>query len=150
MSGTTSAESESIGNSCEFSYRVHAFSSGDAALEARDGKTKRADATVPRIDNVALSGLSEVVSPIENAISWNDVDQQVDENEEYYQDDVEERTGDDDIELEESAYKMGHPTDHPELLEQIDGNLEDADASASHVYASASRNCKQHVGCYLL
>ena len=34
---------------------------------------------------------------------------------------------------------MGLPTNDPELLELFDGNLEDADASASQVYASASR-----------
>ena len=129
---------------------MHACNSGDAALEARDAKAKRAEAMGTRIDNVDLSGLSKAACPIENAISWNDDDNPIDDNEESHQDDVEERTGDDDIELEDSAYKMGHPTDHPELLEQIDGNLEAADASASHVYASASRNCKQHVGCYLL
>ena len=38
-----------------------------------------------------------------------------------------------------TAYTAGTPTDDPELLEQFDGNLEDADASASQVYASASR-----------
>ena len=36
--------------------------------------------------------------------------------------------------------QLGFPTDDPELLEQFDGNLEDADASASQVYASASRS----------
>ena len=36
--------------------------------------------------------------------------------------------------------QLGTPTDDPELLEQFDGNLEDADASASQVYALASRS----------
>ena len=35
---------------------------------------------------------------------------------------------------------MGPPTDDPELREQFGGNLEDADASASQAYASASRS----------
>ena len=38
---------------------------------------------------------------------------------------------------------MGPPTDDPELLEQFDDNLEDADASASHMYESASRNFQE-------
>ena len=56
------------------------------------------------------------------------------------EDDVEWHTGDCDDELDESAYAVGPPTDDPELLEQFDGNLEDADASASLVCASASRS----------
>ena len=35
------------------------------------------------------------------------------------------------------------PTNDPELLEQIDGNLEDADAPASLVYASACRSFQE-------
>ena len=35
------------------------------------------------------------------------------------------------------------PTDDPELIEQFDGNLEDADASASQVFASASRSFQE-------
>ena len=38
---------------------------------------------------------------------------------------------------------MGPPTDDPELLEQFDDNLEDADASASHMYESANRNFQE-------
>ena len=34
------------------------------------------------------------------------------------------------------------PTDDPELDQQFDGNLEDADASASQVHSSASRSCQ--------
>ena len=52
-------------------------------------------------------------------------------------------TGDFDDELDEAAYTAGTPTDDPELLEQFDGNLEDADASASQVYASASRSFQE-------
>ena len=35
--------------------------------------------------------------------------------------------------------------DDPELLDQVDGNLEDADASASHVYAPDSKSQFSHV-----
>ena len=94
-----------------------------------------------------MSGLSEAASRIEHAISWNDVDQQIDEygddDDEYYEDDLEWSTGDCDDELEESACTAGPPTDDPELLEHVDGNLEDADASATQVYASASRSFQE-------
>ena len=83
---------------------------------------------VAAVDNFDLSGLSEAASRIENAISWNDAEQQINEYEdddnEYYEEDVEWYTSDCD----------GTPTDDPELLELFDGNLEDADASA---YSSA-------------
>ena len=53
---------------------------------------------------------SEAASSIEHAISWSDVDQQIeeygDDDEGYYEDDVEWNTGDDD-ELEESALHSG-------------------------------------------
>ena len=45
--------------------------------------------------------------------------------------------------MDDSAYTAGTPTDGPELLEQFDGNLEDADASASQVHASASRSFQE-------
>ena len=45
--------------------------------------------------------------------------------------------------LEESAHTVGSPTDDPELFEQFDGNLEDADASASQAYASACRSFQE-------
>ena len=45
--------------------------------------------------------------------------------------------------MDETAYTTGTPTDDPELPEQFDGNLEDADASASQVYASASRSFQE-------
>ena len=51
--------------------------------------------------------------------------------------------GDCDDELDDIAYTAGSPTDDPELLEQFDGNLGDADASASQVYASASRSFQE-------
>ena len=81
---------------------------------------------------------------IEHATSWSDVDQQVDEygddDEEHYEVDVECHIGDDD-ELVESAYTVGLMTDDPELLEQFDGHVEGADASA--LYASASRSFQE-------
>ena len=88
-----------------------------------------------------------LASRIENAISWNDADQQIneyeDDDDEYYEEDVDWHTGDCDDELDETAYTVGTPTDDPELLEQFDGNLEDADASASQVYASACRSFQE-------
>ena len=45
--------------------------------------------------------------------------------------------------MDETAYTTGTPTDDREFLEQFDGNLEDADASASQVYASASRSFQE-------
>ena len=57
---------------------------------------------------------------------------------EHYEDDVEWNTGDCDDELEESAYTVGPAIEDPEHLEQFDGNLEDADASASEVYVCIS------------
>ena len=69
-----------------------------------------------------------------------------DDDDEYYEDDVEWHTGNCDDELEESAYTVGTPTDYTELLEQFDGNLDDADASASQVYASASRSFQEARG----
>ena len=48
--------------------------------------------------------------------------------------------------MDDTAYTAGTPTDDPELLEQCDGNLEDADASASQVYASASRSFQEARG----
>ena len=45
--------------------------------------------------------------------------------------------------MDDTAFTAGTPTDDPELLEQFDGNLEDADASASQVYAAASRSFQE-------
>ena len=99
------------------------------------------------MDNFDLSGLSEAASRTEHALSWNDTDQQINEYEsdddEYYEDDVDWHTGDGDDELDETAYTVGTPTVDPELLEEFDGNLEDAEASASQMYASASRSFKE-------
>ena len=52
-------------------------------------------------------------------------------------------TGDCDDDLEESAFTVGPMTNDPELLEQFHGNLEDADASATQVYAAASRSFQE-------
>ena len=148
-SGTTGAEGDSIGNSWKFAHLVQALSTqwSDAALAARDAKARKSEAVVTAVDNFDLSGLSEAAYRIENAISWNDADQQIYEydydDDEYYEEDVEWYTGDCDDELDETAYTVGTPTDDPELLEQFDGNLEDADASESQVYASASRSFQE-------
>ena len=40
---------------------------------------------------------------------------------------------------------MGPRPDDPELLDQVDGNLEDADASASQVRALDSKSQKKHM-----
>ena len=45
--------------------------------------------------------------------------------------------------MDETAYTVGTPSDDPKLLEQFDGNLEDVDASASQMYASASRSFQE-------
>ena len=148
-SGTTGAEGESVGNSWKFSHLADAFSTQwcDAALAARDDKARKSEAVVAAVDNFDLTGLCEAASRIENAISWNDTDPHIVEYEDddgnYYKQDVDWYTGDCDDELDETAYTAGSPTDDPELLEQFDGNLEDADASASHVYASASRSFQE-------
>ena len=80
-------------------------------------------------------------------MSWNDTDPQIvvreDDDDGYYEEDVDWYTGDCDDELDETGYTGGTPTDDPELLEQFDGNLEDADASASQVYASASSSFQE-------
>ena len=96
------------------------------------------------VDHFDLSELSEAAARIENATSWNDMDPQIveyeDDDDDNYEEDVDWYAGDCDDELDDTAYTAGTPTDDPELLEQFDGNLEDADASASQVYASASRS----------
>ena len=144
-SGTTGAEGESIDNSWKFSHLVEAFCTqwGDAALAARDAKAMKSEAVEAAVDNFDLSELSEAAARIENAKSWNDTDPQMeyeDDDDDNYEEDVDWYTGDCDDELDDTAYTAGTPTDDPELLEQFDGNLEDADAFASQVYASASRS----------
>ena len=144
-SGTTCAEGESVGNSWKFPHLVEAFCTqwGAAAVAARDPKARKSEAVVASVDNFDLSELSEAAARIESAISWNDMDPQIVEYEhdddDNYEEDVDWYTGDCDDELDVTAYPAGTPTDDPELLEQFDGNLEHADASASQVYASASR-----------
>ena len=148
-SGTTGAEGVSIGNSWKFSHLVEAFCAqwGDAALAARDAKARKSEAVVAAVDNFDLSELSEAAARIENAISWNDTDPQIveyeDDDDDNYEEDVDWYAGDCDVELGGAAYTAGAPTDDPELLEQFDGHLEDADASASQVYASASRSFQE-------
>ena len=148
-SGTTGAEGESIGNSWKFSHLVEAFCTqwGDAALTARDAKARKSEAFVAAVDNFDRSELSEAAARIDKAISWNDTDPQIveyeDDDDDNYEEDVDLYAGDCDDELDDNAYTAGTPTDDPELLEQFDGNLEDADASASQVYASASRSFQE-------
>ena len=64
------------------------------------------------------------------------------------EEDVDWYTGDFDDELDDTAYTASTPTSGPELLEHSDGNLEEADASASQVWASASRSFQE--ACELL
>ena len=121
---------------------------GDAALAARDAKVRKFEAVVAAVDKFDMSELSEAAARIENAISWNDTDPQIgeyeDDDEDHYEEDVDWYAGDCDDELDDTAYVAGTPTtDDPELLEQFDGNLKDADASASQVYASASRSFQE-------
>ena len=148
-SGTTGAEGESITNSWKFAHLVETFSTqwSDASLAARDAEAKKSGAEVATVHKFDLSGLSEAASRIENATSWKDADQQIkkyeDDDDEHYEEDVDWHTGDCDDELDETANTVGTPTDDPELLEQFDGNLEEADASASQVYASASRSFQE-------
>ena len=149
-SGTSSAAGEFIGNSRKFAHLVEAFRTrwGDAALAARETKARKSEAVVAAVGKFDLSGQSEAASRIENAISWNDADHQIneyeDDDDEYCEEDVcDTYTCDCDDELDETAYTVGTPTDDPELLEQFDGNLEDADVSASQVYVSASRSFQE-------
>ena len=98
-SGTTGAEGESIGNSWKLA--------------------KKSEAMVAAVDNFGLSGLSEAASRIQNALSWNDADQQSneyeDDDDEYNEEAVDWYTGDCDDELDETAYTVGTPTDVPEI-----------------------------------
>ena len=148
-SGTTGAECESIGNSWKFSHLVEAFCTqwGHAALAARDAKARKSEVVVAAVDIFDLSELSKAAPRIENAIAWNDTDPQIveceDDDDDHYEDDVDWYAGDCDDELDDTAYTASTPTDDPELLEQFDGNLEDADASASQVYAFASRSFQE-------
>ena len=118
-----------------------------AALAARDAKARKSEAVVAAADNFDLSELSEAAARIENASSWNDTDPQIveyeDDDDDNCEEDVDWYSGDCDDELDGIAYTADTPTDDPELLEQFDGNVEDADASASQVYASASRSFQE-------
>ena len=125
---------------------------GDAALAARDAKARKSEAVVAGVDNFDLPELLEAAARIENAISWDDTDPQIVECEgdfdDHYEEDVDWYAGHCDDELDDTAHTAGTPTDDPELLEQFDGNLEDAGASSSQVYASASRSFQE--ACELL
>ena len=133
----------------EVSHLVEASCSkwGDAALAARDAKARKSEAVVAAVDNFDLSERSEAAARIENATSWNETDPQTveceDNDDDHYEEDVDWYAGDCDDELDDTAYTAGTPTDDPELLEQFDGHQEDADVSASQVYASASRSFQE-------
>ena len=94
-SGTTSAESESLGNNWNLSHLVDAFSTQwcGASLAARDAKAMKTEAVVAAIDFLTCLDSSRAASRSEHAISWNDVRQPVDDygdgDEEHYEDDVE-------------------------------------------------------------
>ena len=53
LSGTTGTEGETIGNSWKSSHLADVFStqSGDAALAARDSKSRKSDVVVAAVDN---------------------------------------------------------------------------------------------------
>ena len=95
-----------------------------------DSKTRKSEAMLAAMDDSDLSGHSEAASRIGQAIPRNDAGQKIDECEdddnEYFEDDVEWHAGDCDDELDESADIVGPPPDDPEHLEKFDGHLEDA------------------------
>ena len=140
---------QSIGNSWKYAHLAEAFSTqwSDAVLAARDAKAKKSEALVATVDNFGLCGHSEAASRIEHAISWNDAGQQIeaheDDDDEHIEGNDDWCTGDCDDVLDETTFTVGTPTDDPELLEQFDCNLEDADASASQVCASTSRSFQE-------
>ena len=112
----------------------------DAASAARDSEARKSEALVAAVDNWTC---------LDSQKPRDDVHQQIDEygqdDDAHYEHDVEWHTGDARDVLEEPAYTVGLRTDDCELLEQFDGNLEDADASASRVYASASLSFQEAV-----
>ena len=139
-----------MGNSWKFSHLVEAFSTqwGDAALAARDAKARKSEAVVAAVDNFDLSGLSAAASRIEkcNFHRMTRIHKLLSVRMKTI------TTTKKTLTITLVALKMswmktantaGTPTDDPELLEQFDGNLEDADASASQVYASASRSFQE-------
>ena len=148
-SGTTSAEGENIGNSWKFSHCVEAFCTQwcDAELAPRDANAKKSEAVAATVDNFDLSELSEAAARIGNTTSWNNTDPQnveyEDDDDDNNEEDVDWYADDCDDELDDTAYTAGTPTDDPELLEQFDGTLEDADASASQVYVSGTRSFQE-------
>ena len=147
---TTSAEGESIGNSWTFSHLVEAFSTqwGDAALAARDAKAKKSEAFLQQLLTIltcldsprllALNMQFHGTTRIHRLLSLKMMTMTTTKNT---------LTG------TLVTVKLGWMTlhtqlvlrqiDDQELLEQFDGNLEDADASASQVYASASRSFQE-------
>ena len=141
-SGTTGQDNQRFGNSWKFAHFADALSTQkcDAASAARDSEARKSEALVAAVENWTC---------LDSQKPRDDVHHQIDEygqdDDAYYEHDVEWHTGDARDELEEPAYTVGLRTDDPELLEQFDGNLEDADASASRVYASASLSFQEAV-----
>ena len=149
-SGRTGAEDESIGNSRKFSHIVEAFRTQwcDASLAARDGKVMKSEAVVAVVHNFDLSELSRLLPALKMQFHGmtrfhTQIVECEDDDDDHYEEDVDWFAGDCYDELDDTAYTAGTPTDDPELLEEFDGNLEDADAPASQVYASASRSFQE-------
>ena len=82
----------------------------------RPGKSEE---VVAAVDNFDLSGLSEAASRIENLISWNDTDHQIieyeDDDDEFYEDDVDWYTGDCDDEWMKPHTQLVVQQVHPHL-----------------------------------
>ena len=148
---TTGAEVQSNGTSLQFSDFVDAFNTRwrDAALAARDAKGRKTEAVVAVVavvDNFDLSGLRKPrcalnlhfpeMMLINKTMIMKMMTRSITKN------DAEWHAGDDDDKPEETAH-TGLPKDGPELLDQSDGNLADADASTSQMYVSASRSFQE-------
>ena len=150
-SGTTGAGSESIGNSWKFSHLVEAFTSehSGAMLHWQRERPRPGNLKLLWQQLIVLTCLNSPTLPLalKMQFSWNDIDPQIveyeDDDDDNYEEDADWYAGDCEDELDDTAYTAGTPTDDPELLEQFDGNLGDADASASQVYASASRSFQE-------
>ena len=99
----------------EISHLVQALSTqwSDSALAARDAKARKSEAVVAAVDIMICLDSQRAASRIEQALLWNDTDPQINEydDEEHYEENDDWYTGDGDEKLDESAYKVGTPTD---------------------------------------
>ena len=91
-----------------------------------------------------LSCLSEAASRIENAMAWHNDEQYLEESfgdveEDDDGHDGEQYPGEDIDDEEEPVYVTGVPPDNPELREQFDGDLDDAESPTTQVHATATR-----------